>query len=191
MLFPAIVLLVFGGCSPLIKSYSEAEPGLNLSQYCTYDWDNTAEMQPDETAQYLFSPSAAEKVRVASDVQMKRYGFYRFDFQPGLLLRYQASVKNRVDFRVEEPSMHTTYPESAQFGNSSRVSPVPFQEGTLTIDFVDAQSGLRVWRGVALLIVEKDTPGQWDMEIEKTVQRIFNKLPKKPLRHSEDPVAAR
>lgn len=174
-------LIAFSGCSPLIKVYSEEEPGVKLSKYYTYDWDKTDNFVEAESIEYPLSDRASDKIRSATDAQMKRYGFQRFDFAPDLLLHYHVTIKNKVYLQSEEPSMNVVYPESARSGNYSRAKPVHFQEGTLIIDFMDTQTGRQVWRGVAVGIVENQNPEEWDAAIEHTIQRIFAKLDMKPI----------
>lgn len=184
----AFALFTFSGCASLIKTYSEEEPGVNLSQYYTYDWLKNNETPPGEPAQYPLSRHADGQIRNATDAQMQYYGYQRGEVEPDLLLHYHVVVANRVYLQHD---WNCGYSETTQNSACHHVQPVYFREGTLIIDFMDTRTGRQVWRGVAVGTVENYAPAQWDAEIAHTIRQIFKKFPLKPRSPAEVRAVAR
>jgi hypothetical protein len=172
-------MFALGGCSPFTRIYAEEEPGANLFQYYSYKWLPNNGVLPGDSPQFRVSDVVERKIRSAVDAHMGRCGYRLCDSGPDLLLHYHVVVQNRVyyqrDWECHEGS------ESHPRSYCQRVKPVYFREGTLILDFVDAETGNQVWRGVAVGAVENMSAAELDARIEEAVRQIFKKYPIKPM----------
>lgn len=175
----AVILFAFGGCSPFTKVYSEEEPGVNLHQYYSYKWLPNNGALPGDPIQYKVGDDVESKIRSAVDIQMQHCGYKVCDSGPDLLLHYHVVIKNRVYYQRDWECDDAPH-EASQHAYCQRVRPVHFREGSLILDFMDAETGHQVWRGVAVGIIENLTPAEMNTRIEEAARKIFSKYPVKP-----------
>ena len=176
--FSLLLLVAASGCSPIIKVYSEEEPGVNLYKYRTFDWlDKVAEHQGNNGPEWL-NERTENKIRSAVENSIRRYGFTACTEKPDIMLHYHVVIKNEVffirDWWCDEEI-------GSRYGRCHRIRPVNYSEGSLILDFIDAHTGEQVWRGAAVGVLEHMTPEQADARIEEAVRLIFNKFPEKPI----------
>jgi hypothetical protein len=56
-----------------------------------------------------------------------------------------------------------------------------YQEGTLVLDFIDAESKKLIWRGTAKAYLEKEqTPEELDKIVNEAVEKILMNFPPSP-----------
>ena len=178
-LYPVLLLLLAAGsCSPIIKVYSEEEPGVNLYKYHTFNWlDNKTVSLGNEGPAWL-NQRAQDKIRTSVESQMRRYALTRCEDKPDLMLHYHVVIKNEVffirDWWCDEEI-------GSQYGRCHRIKQVNYREGTLILDFIDAHTGEQVWRGAAVGVLENLAPEEADARIEEAVRLIFGKFPENPI----------
>lgn len=173
-----LLLLLAGACSPFIRVYSEVEPGINLYKYHTFNWlDNKTVSHGNEGPEWL-SQRTQDKIRSSVESRMRTYALTLCEDKPDLLLHYHVVIKNEVffirDWWCDEEV-------GGQFGRCNRIQPVNYREGTLILDFIDARTGVQVWRGAAVGVLENLSPGEADARIDEAVRLIFSKFPEKPI----------
>lgn len=173
------VLALETGCSPFTKVYAEEEPGINLHKYHTFNWlSNETSHQGNSGPEWLTS-ATQEKIRASVESEMMKYGFKPCDENPDLMLHYHVVIKNEVlyerDWRCGAPGG-----EGGVYNRCNRLQPVHYQEGTLIIDIIDTKSGVQVWRGAAVSILNNLKAGEVDARIKEAIKVIFKKFPEKP-----------
>lgn len=172
------VVSLQNACSPITKVYSEEEPGINLYKYTTYSWLNNLTVAEGNSGPTWLSERAEQKIRNSVENEMRRYGFSVCEEVPDLMLHYHVVVKNEVFFIRDWWCDEETW---SRYGRCNRIRPVNYQEGTLILDLIDAKTGVQVWRGAAVGVLEHIAPEQADARIEEAVRLIFTKFPQQPI----------
>ncbi|MDX1912948.1 MAG: DUF4136 domain-containing protein [Saprospiraceae bacterium] len=167
--------LFWHACSPFTKVYAEVEPGANLYQYYSYKWLPNNGILPGDPAQLRVSEQIERNIREAVDAQMGMRGYRLCDAGPDLLLHYHVVIQNRVYYQTEWECKDEH--EARSRTHCQRVRPVYYREGTLMVDFMDAENGQQVWRGVAVGVIDQLQPDQVKKRIEDAVRQIFKKYP--------------
>lgn len=160
-------------CSPLLRVYSEEEPGVNLRRFRTYEWLDNASLEKDDIP-VLLSAGTEHAIRAATDGQMTARGYKRCDNEPDLMLHYHVLIKDQElyfqDWWCDDEAWH-------KYGRCQRIRKINYQEGTLIIDMIETQNGNQVWRGVAVGVLEQIPPDAIQKRIEQAVQAIYKKFP--------------
>jgi hypothetical protein len=177
-LLPILLLaipLFWSACSPFTKVYAEEEPGANLYQYYSYKWLPNNGVLPGDPVQYRVSEQVERNIRDAVDAQMAMRGYRLCDAGPDLLLHYHVVIQNRVYYQTEWECKDEH--EARSRTHCQRVRPMYYREGTLIVDFMDAETGRQVWRGVAVGTMEQLNADQVKKRIDEAVRQIFKKYP--------------
>ena len=131
-----------------------------FASYHTYAWMETPRMQAMQQAT-LFD----RRLRAAVEEQLAGKGMKKADAnrEADLLIVYTAGVQDKLDVQ-----------SSGYFGQ--RVDVREYQQGTLVIDVVDAQTKRLVWRATAKAEVGDADPSS--EKIGKAVQKMFGSFPR-------------
>jgi hypothetical protein len=172
--------LFLESCSAFTKVYGEVEPGVNLSQFHTYNWLENATVKAGNSGPLWLSDATKTKIRSSVAHEMEQYGFKPCDDKPDLMLHYHIVIKNEVLY-VRDWSCGGVFETPGQYDKCNRVQPVHYQEGTLILDFIETKNGNQIWRGAAIGVLENLRPEEADARIEAAVKAIFTKYPEKPI----------
>ena len=155
----------------------EQEPNIALEQYQTYAWNKLEATKA--THPFYSSVELNQTLMREIDKNLTKKGFHRNITTPDFLVdfhiyveeqKFQNLVCGAGFYRGERylPDLsQRTYCESPEIVN--------YDDGTLIIDIVDAQTGQLVWRGTAGEIV--DNPAFATEIFRKKVKRILKKFP--------------
>jgi hypothetical protein len=159
------LVTAIAGCAATDVS-SHVARGVDLSEHRTYDWApvparSTGDPRLDNNRFFQ------ERIRAAIEKQLANRGFEKTT-SPDLLLRYHASVRQEI---------YTSGTERNGYCEDCRSE--VYDEGTLLIDLVDAQTDRLVWRGWAKGSVDGviDDQGWMEQRIDEAVARIMRELP--------------
>lgn len=168
-----IGVLAITACSPIIRVYSEEEPGVHLRKYRTYAWLDNVRVEKDDIP-FPLRPETENAIRQAVDGQMERLGFKRCGEEPDLMLHYHVMIKDQEvyfqDWWCDDEEWH-------KYGRCHRIRQTNYREGTLIIDLIDTQSGNQVWRGAAVGVLEQVPPVDIPARIGRAVTAIFQRFP--------------
>ncbi|MFY7911935.1 MAG: DUF4136 domain-containing protein [Emticicia sp.] len=155
----------------------EREPNIAIEQYRTYGWNK---LESTKASHPLYSSVELNQILVREiDKNLAKKGFRRNIATPEFLVdfhiyveeqKFQNLVCGAGFYRGERylPDLsQRTYCESPEIVN--------YDDGTLIIDIVDAQTGQLVWRGTAGEII--DNPAYATEIFRKKVKRILKKFP--------------
>jgi len=172
ILFLAIIEL---NCTRNIQI--EREPNIAIDQYRTYGWNT---LVATNAAHPLYSSVELNQTLMREiDKNLAKNGFHRNIATPDFLVdfhiyveeqKFQNLVCGAGFYRGERyltDLSQRTYCESPEI--------VKYDDGTLIIDIVDAQTGQLVWRGAAGEII--DNPAYATEIFRKKVKRILRKFP--------------
>jgi hypothetical protein len=168
----ALAALTVTGCASVtVRSYPER--GNDFTRYRTYGWapaDRLSTGDPRLDNNSLF----AEWLQAAVERQLAGRGFEKTTAgSPDLLLRYHASVIQRINVRDAD----------RQYSDCDHddCGPYVYEAGTLLLDFIDAHTNRVVWRGVAERALDGviDRQDLLEQTIDDAVERILKRLPRR------------
>jgi hypothetical protein len=158
------LLLVTAGCS-------------SLSVYS--DWDDNAEFERFRTFELLersqpaVDPLVEGRIRDAVRGSLEEMGFTENTTSPDFLVAIHGDVKDKVDVQTYDYGYpYYGYP---YWHGGRDVSVSQYQEGTLVIDFVDAEDNELFWRGWGTKILDQST--REPQVIRQVVDKILDQYP--------------
>jgi len=149
-------------CSSVVVK-SDYDPETNFTQYKTFDFMP----HPNKPGA---NPFNQKRIEAAVEQALVAKGFQKQDSgRPDLLVAYHTNVRDKIDV--------DTY--GYRYGRYGRrvgtyTTVREYQQGTLVIDFVDAQSKDLVWRGWAKGEVNDSVSKE---KVDDTVAKILAKYP--------------
>ncbi len=171
-------LVIFSvSCATSVKT--KYDKNLNFRNYRTY----SLIPKPKKKFEYLTNPDRVklkidEKVTNALRKQLRRNDYEEKADSPDFLVAYHTGIYDKVNIQ----DWGYAYARSANYwGGRDDIELRFYKEGTLVIDFVDAQTKKLIWRGAVKRYLE---PGKVDASkvkdrIEQAVGKILAKFPPK------------
>ena len=125
-----------------------------------HDWDQQADFTKFQAYKVLPTQSAADplverRIQDAVRVHLNERGFTENDVSPDFLIAIHGDVKDRVD--VQTYNYGYPYAGYPYWHGGRDVSVTQYQEGTLVIDFVDAEKNELAWRGWGTKVIDNST----------------------------------
>lgn len=186
MLRRLLLLALLGAamaCSNLAVK-SDYDPGVDFSGYRTFDWleppvreEPTADPAAEGADPFVQNSLLDGRVRRAVERELEARGYRRPEpgARPGFRLRYRMLLKDRMRITSSGGPYYAGGPSPYVYGGGTYISSVPYQEGTLVIDVIDAESAQIVWRGWA--VGPTDDRSYTEAEVGAVVKRILDRFP--------------
>ncbi len=182
----AAMAIILAGCSA--SSHVEVAQGVNFNNYKTFGWANDNHTQKGDRPN---NDIVDNNIKNSISAELEKKGWQETSQHPDVLLDYNVTVAKGVK-RETEPMY--SYPYSGYFYSPWRhrlvgyYNPgffsgyhtynVPFKEGTLTVNMVDAKDNKLIWQGWSTGdVTSKNVTTK---EAQNDVKSIFKKfdLPK-------------
>ena len=149
-----------------------------------YDFDQQANFADLKTFDWMPVPEKAginslvvQRVKKAVNAELQAKGLMMTSNNPDFIIAQHLRKKDKVQFTDREYG-------PGYRGGSDRpnwVSSYEYVEGSLILDFVDANSKKMIWQGAAKAEVQNiDTPEKCEKLIHEAVQEILKNFPPKP-----------
>ena len=151
----AAMALSFASCN--VASHTEKAAGIDFSVYKTFAWANSGDMKKADRAD---NDIIDNNIKNSVSQELVKKGWSETDNNPDVLLDYTVAVK-RGTKRESDPVYAYPY-TSYLYGRRGLYSiwypnslmgyhsyNVPFKEGELTINMVDAKTNKLIWQGWA------------------------------------------
>lgn len=178
--FPAVAatcaaMLAACASGPTIRA--DADPGVNLASYKTFGF-----FEQVSTDKASYDTILSTRLKDATRRELEKRGYRYVESDPDLLVNFNVNVMNKTDVRSTPSASAGFYGYRAGMygawaGYPQDVETVHYQEGTLSIDLVDAKKRQLVWQGVAQGRVNKEAVQNPGPAIDKVVTDIFAKYP--------------
>ena len=168
--------LGLAACSSEQVTQTDSRPGVNLSQYKTYNFMDA--LARNDSA-FTNSGSNIFDLKRAVTHEMEARGF-RLAEKPDLWVNIGLVTQQRTQTRTANYQTDGPY-YIGQRNYHWQANEIPvgeYQEGTATIDLVDAARKELVWQGVTSTILSR-TPSRASKQIDKGVADVFARLPVK------------
>ena len=182
LLTVAAVALVVAGCAPSVKVRTDSDPGVNLSQFKTYDFFSQMSIEGDNYSNLL-----GQHFRAAISSQLNTRGFSQSD-SPQLQINVSIGAEDKVRVNTyQEPYLyggHYGYGGYGRYGGpwgygggATRTTVHQYTEANVYIDLVDSREHKMVWQGVATFTVTDKMQEQLRETVYNTVEKIFAAFP--------------
>jgi len=170
LLRPLIALFFIGlsvSCSPIYG--------------VSYDYNRDADFKHLRTHGWLPVPDKAnlnsldlERIKKAVDVELQTKGLKMATDNPDFLVAGHLVKKDKVNVT----NWGYGYGHYGRYWGPGGVNVYQYEEGSLILDFVDAESKDLIWRGVAKAdFDDATTPEKRDKLIKEAVQKILKNFP--------------
>ena len=180
IILTSVALIFLSGCSTLSVGY-DFDQKANFSQYKKYDWlPFPKDMKVNELNRARFV--------TAVENNLAKKGFSQNSSKPDFVIATHFGKENKVDITnwgyTYAPNgyyggygyRHSGY--AGSYANTGGVSVYEYEQGTLILDLVDANTKKLIWRATAKAIVSPaSTPEKQTEKIENAVQEILENFP--------------
>jgi hypothetical protein len=171
--------LILGGCSG-IQVNQDYDPATNFKSMQTYRWESEAQEKTGDLR--IDNPLRNTRIRTAVERQLSSKGFVKSaNGTPTFLVRYQYTLRQKIEsggagggigFGIGSYGRHGGV--AIGTGNDIR----EYDEGSLTIDFVDPASQTLLWRGTGTQrFREYKDPEKASRDIDMLVEKILAQFP--------------
>jgi len=179
----AVMATLITACAPSVKVRSDTDPGVNMSQYKTYDFFSQMGIEGDGYSNLL-----GQHFRDAISSQMNSRGFTT-SASPQLQINVSIGAEDKVRVNTyQEPYLYGGYygrggmygyggPWGGYGGGTTRTTVHQYTEANVYIDMVDSAQHKMVWQGVATFTVTDKMQGQLRETVNNTVEKIFAQFP--------------
>lgn len=184
LLIPALAAALLTGC--VSTTHVEKDRSVNLGAYHTYAWVSTKPAN-DSVKATKVSDLAERNIHAAVNQELAKAGWKEAKRNPDVLLSYDVLVergfKRRSNAVYSDPFYRsyynpylrrwgTLYYPSQFYGYDDR--PESVNQGTLTINMIDARSDKTIWQGWTT--AEVNSRNLTTREIRNSVRSIFRKF---------------
>lgn len=157
---------------------ADADPSANLRSYKTFGFYERV-----STDKNAYTTLVSTRLKDATRRELEKRGYQYSQANPQLLANFNVNIENRQDVQ-STPGMGVGgyYGYRAGMygvwgGYPQDIETVHYQEGTLSIDLVDAAKKQLVWQGTAQGRVNKKAVENPGPAIDSVVSEIFTKFP--------------
>jgi hypothetical protein len=170
-------MTMIAGCGTSISVNYDYDVNANFEEYRTYDWVPLPEAAPGSAKRAQQSNDLLDK-RIKSNVDavLSERGLSVNSSSPDMLVVYHVGVQDKVQV-TDWGYRYSDY----YWGWGGRdIDVYNYEEGTLIIDFIDAQTKELVWRGAGSVALDSSTsPEKSDELVRKVVGKIMSRYPPK------------
>jgi hypothetical protein len=174
--------LAFASCTT--TSHVEVAPGVNFSNYKTFGFANSKGVKKSDRVD---NQIVDNNIKNSISADLEKQGWKESDQQPDVWVDYNVVVEKAVK---QETEPVYSYPYAGYFMSPWRhrmgyyYTPellggfhtynVPFKQGTLTVNMIDAKTNKLIWQGWSQ--GEVNSNNVTTNEVKGDVKSIFNKL---------------
>lgn len=166
----------FSGCSQQTAVNADYDTSADFTVYRTYAWIDEV-LPPDKIPEDLGTANdiTDRRIRNSLNEEMAAKGFTATPSDPDLVIFYQVGLEDKVDVT----DWGYSYASTGRYGgwDSRNVDTYNYQEGSLIVNFVDAESKVLVWRGTAQRVLEDTTAEEADQTIKDIVKEVMALYP--------------
>jgi hypothetical protein len=177
----SVIAVSMVGCAPSVKVRSDVDPGVNMSQYQTYDFFSQLGVEGDS-----YSNLVGRHFRDAISSQMDARG-YSQSGTPQLQINVSVGAEEKVRVNTyQDPYLYGGYYGRPGYGymgspwgypTTTRTTVSQYTEANVYIDMVDASEHKLIWQGVATFTLTDKMQEQLRETVYNTVDKVFAQYP--------------
>ncbi|HAI76769.1 MAG TPA: hypothetical protein DCM08_11025 [Microscillaceae bacterium] len=190
-----ILLALHGaGCKSSTKIFSQSDPNVQLTQYTTFAWklDDVPPIKNKKFDTELFQKNLAFLVNQT----LEEKGYLTNVARPDAFLVYKLAVEDKE--KVVQESTNNYYPygmmpySSMGFYNPWAFSPwanpwmfnnmgpsrtykVKYEEESISVGIIDAQTDQMVWQG--FMVIDVDNPAELAEKLPTLIKKLYKDYP--------------
>jgi hypothetical protein len=167
------------GCSG-VKVGQDFDPATDFGSMKTFQWESKSQEKTGDPR--IDNPLRDTRIRAALERMLAEKGYHRSaDETPTFLIRYQYTLRRKMESGGTSGGIGFglgSYGRRGGIAIGTGNSIREFDEGTLTVDFVDAASQRLIWRGTGTQrFSEYDDPEKTSRDINTLVEKIMAQFP--------------
>ena len=178
----AVLATLLAACSPSVKVRTDTDPGVNMSQFKSYDFFSQMGIEGEGYSNLL-----GQHFRDAISSQMNSRGFSKSG-TPQLQINVSIGAEDKVRVNTySDPYLHGGYYGGRGYGyygspwhyggGTTRTTVHQYTEANVYIDLVETADHKMVWQGVATFTVTDKMQEQLRQTIHDTVDKVFTQFP--------------
>jgi hypothetical protein len=178
----AASLLVLGGCASGPDVRVEYDRSADFTHYQTFGF-----VSPLGTDRNGYQSMVSQYLAAATQREMEARGMHRVSSNPQLLVNFNTALTEKMRvITTPAPMVGVGYYgyRAGMYGAwplyRDLTTVMPYQEGTLNIDVVDAARKQLVWEGLVTDIVTQDMLDNLQASIDAAVAAAFAQYPIQP-----------
>lgn len=166
-------LFTFFSCSPVRVVSTEAKEDVDFASYSTFNFMDIS-MKNDSLD--LASIPEVDRLKEAITSQMEALGYTQSQ-NPDLWVNIGLMVEEKVQTRETNIRDAPIYIGQRRYHwESEEVVVDEYEQGTVSIDIIDAQANERIWEGVAAGTIT-DNEARMENRINEAMEILFNRYP--------------
>ena len=187
--FVLLAGLVLTGCSTIQVSH-DYDQEVNFSEYKTYGWlEAPGRVEPyrRRNMRNQSSELVEKRIQRATAAGLSSMGYGNTNSSPDFLIAIHANVRERIDMRAWGYGFGGRGFGGWRWGGrrwgwggagGRQLDTIRYQEGTIILDIIDAETRELIWRGQAVAEVDrKMTPEKSEKLVKKAVDKMLAKFP--------------
>ena len=163
------IALLLNACSTT-KVLSDIDKGADFDSYKTYAWSDMEDPINEDYPQYDNSLNR-KRWKNAIDAAMQNEGYVLGEGNVDLQVDYHIQFEHNAVIDHEYHSGQRNY-----YDQIGQTSVYQYDEGSMTIHLVDLEQKQVVWQGVSTRILDIGLLDKADTNIQKAVNKIFEKF---------------
>lgn len=173
-LFNVIALSLLGACASGPEIRSDTNPTASFAGYATF-----AFFSPLATDKAGYETVFTGRLKDSTRRALESKGYVYSDSTPDLLVNFYANVEDKQDIRSTPVSAGYYGYRRGFYGGmgTTDIATVNYQQGTLTIDLVDARQKTLAWQATAEGRVSREARKNPGPAIDAVVRDMINALP--------------
>jgi hypothetical protein len=165
------LLILFAGCSTVTVNY-DYDMETDFTTLKSFNW------MPD-TPEPGMNDLAVSRVKNAVNRNLQAKGFTLSQSDPDFMIAVHGGSKTKLDV-VDWGYSYSRYGRygGGYYGTGHRIDTYEYQQGTLILDFVDANAMQLIWRGSATAVVNPDaSPQEREQKVNEAVSKMLQNFP--------------
>ncbi len=173
LLISILYLLTLFSCSPVRVVSTEAKEDADFASYSTFNFMDIS-MKNDSLD--VASIPEIDRLKEAIASQMEALGYSQSQ-DPDLWVNIGLMVEEKVQTRQTNIRDAPIYIGQRRYHwESEEVVVGEYEQGTVTVDIIDAQANERIWEGVAAGTIT-DNDARMENRINEAMEILFNRYP--------------
>jgi len=177
-----LTTLIAVGCSGINVS-QDYDPTTNFGTITTFRWESETQKATGDPR--IDNPLRDTRIRSALERLLGEKGLYlSTNNPPAFLIRYQYALRRKMESGGTSSGIGFgigSYGRRGGVAISTGNSIREYDDGALTIDFVDAASQDLIWRGTGTQrFSQYDNPEKTSRDINTLVETILSQFPPRP-----------
>ena len=166
-------LFTLFACSPVRVVSSEAKEDVDFASYSTF---NFMDISLKNDSLDVASIPEIDQLKEAIASQMEALGYTQSE-SPDLWVNIGLIVEEKVQTRETNIRDAPIYIGQRRYHwESEEVVVGEYEQGTVTVDIIDAQANERIWEGVAAGTIT-DNAARMEARINEAMEILFNRYP--------------